>query len=146
MDTFISKGPESTQALGALWGREATPGWVVALSGDLGSGKTQLVKGLAQGLGSTDPVRSPTFALLNEYGGGRLPLYHLDLYRLNDTESIFRAGLSEYLIQQTGLTAVEWAERWWESEAGHGNIRLRRVWIDVINDSERRITYEDLGT
>jgi tRNA threonylcarbamoyladenosine biosynthesis protein TsaE len=145
MDTFISKGPESTLALGAHWGREATPGWVVALSGDLGSGKTQLVKGLAQGLGSTDPVRSPTYALLHEYHGGRLPLFHLDLYRLHDVESIHRAGLGEYLIQHRGVSAVEWAERWWESEAGHGNIRLRRVWIDVLNDSERRITYEDLG-
>jgi tRNA threonylcarbamoyladenosine biosynthesis protein TsaE len=146
MDTFISKGPDATLALGQRWGRELAPGWVIALSGDLGSGKTQLVKGLAKGLGAADPVRSPTFALLNEYGGGRLPLYHLDLYRLNDAESVYRAGLEEYLIQNTGVTAVEWAERWGESEIARVQNRLRRVWIEVINDSERLITYEDPGS
>ena len=145
MDTYISKGPEATVALGEQWGRDAQPGWVLALSGDLGSGKTQLVTGLAKGLGSVDPVRSPTFALLNEYGGGRLPLYHLDLYRLNDVESVYRAGLGEYLGQELGVTAVEWAERWWESESGRGHARVRRVWLEVLNDHERRITYEDLG-
>jgi tRNA threonylcarbamoyladenosine biosynthesis protein TsaE len=145
MDTFISKGPEATLALGEAWGREATPGWVIALSGDLGSGKTQLAKGIAQGLGAVDPVRSPTFALLNEYGGGRLPLYHLDLYRLHDAESVQRAGLGEYLMQRTGVTVVEWAERWWSAEAGNEQTRLRRVWIEVLNDRERRITYEDSG-
>jgi tRNA threonylcarbamoyladenosine biosynthesis protein TsaE len=145
MDTYISKGPEATVALGARWGRGAQPGWVIALSGDLGSGKTQLVKGLAKGLGSVDSVRSPTFGLLNEYGGGRLPLYHLDLYRLDDVESVYGAGLGEYLRQDLGVTAVEWAERWWDSESGRGNVRVRRVWMEVINDRERKIAYEDFG-
>jgi tRNA threonylcarbamoyladenosine biosynthesis protein TsaE len=72
-----------TLALGEQWGREAQRGWLIGLSGDLGAGKTQLVKGIARGLGITARVHSPTFALLNEYGGGRFPLFHLDLYRLN---------------------------------------------------------------
>jgi tRNA threonylcarbamoyladenosine biosynthesis protein TsaE len=145
MDTFISKGVDQTLALGRQWGLEAMPGWVIALSGDLGSGKTQLVKGLALGLGSADPVRSPTFALLHEYGGGRLPLFHLDLYRLDDRHSVERAGLLEYLPAADGVTAVEWAERWWQTETSRGCGRVRRVWIDVVDETTRRIAYEDLG-
>jgi tRNA threonylcarbamoyladenosine biosynthesis protein TsaE len=145
MDTFISKGADQTLALGRSWGVEATPGWVIALSGDLGSGKTQLVKGLALGLGTAEPVRSPTFALLHEYGGGRLPLFHLDLYRLDDLQAVYRAGLGEYLPAPGGVTAVEWAERWWQTEPIAGGRRVRRVWIEVLGEEERRISYEDLG-
>ena len=71
MATFISRSPEETSALGEQWGRDAQPGWVIGLSGDLGAGKTQLVRGIARGIGVTDRVHSPTFALINEYGGGR---------------------------------------------------------------------------
>jgi tRNA threonylcarbamoyladenosine biosynthesis protein TsaE len=145
MVTYISKGPEETFALGRSWGRAAAAGWVVALCGDLGTGKTLLTKGIAAGLGSSDPVHSPTFALLNEYGGGRLWLYHMDLYRLTDAEALFRAGLDEYLWRSDGVTVVEWADRWLESGGFRLGGPMRRVRIDVLGNVERRIAYEDCG-
>src|SRR5215210_6558708 len=110
MATLISHSPEETLAIGETWGREAQRGWVIGLSGDLGAGKTQLVKGIARGLGSLARVHSPTFTLLNEYEGGRLPLFHLDLYRLNSPEEIVGAGLEEYIIRPDGVAVVEWIE------------------------------------
>jgi tRNA threonylcarbamoyladenosine biosynthesis protein TsaE len=112
MATFISHNPEETQALGAAWAREVGEGWVIGLGGDLGAGKTQLVKGLARGLGAGTRVASPTFALVHEYRGGRLPLFHLDLYRLESREQIIAAGLETYLVRPEGVTVVEWVERW----------------------------------
>ena len=93
MATFISRSPEETLQLGEQWGSEAPAGSVIGLTGDLGAGKTQLVKGIARGLGVSDRVHSPTFALLHEYRGGRLPLFHLDLYRLETHDQIAGAGL-----------------------------------------------------
>ena len=84
---------------------------MIGLSGDLGAGKTQFVKGLARGLGIAARVHSPTFALVNIYAGGRLTLFHLDLYRLDTPEQIAAAGLEEYL-RPAGVTVIEWAERW----------------------------------
>src|SRR4051794_14910226 len=112
MATLISQSPEETFAIGEAWGREAQRGWVIGLSGDLGAGKTQLVKGIARGLGSNARVHSPTFALLNEYGGGRERLFHIDLYRLNSPADVFSAGLEEYLLNPNGVAVVEWIERW----------------------------------
>src|SRR5438045_5495319 len=113
MATFISHSPEETQALGEAWGRAAARGWVLGLSGDLGAGKTQLVKGLARGLDIAARVHSPTFTLLNQYDGGRLPLFHLDLYRLQMPQQIIGAGLEPYLFKPDGVTVVESAERGW---------------------------------
>jgi tRNA threonylcarbamoyladenosine biosynthesis protein TsaE len=142
MATRISHSPEDTFALGEHWGREAQRGWVIGLSGDLGAGKTQLVKGLARGLGSAARVHSPTFTLLNEYTGGRLRLFHLDLYRLNSREEVIGAGLDDYLIQPDGVTVVEWIERWKpEAESWKGLTRL--VQIETLSELERRISYED---
>ena len=107
---FFSHSPAETESLGEEWGRAAQRGLVIALSGDLGAGKTQLVKGLARGLGIAARVHSPTFTLVNEYGGGRLRLFHLDLYRLETPAQILSAGLEDYL-QPDGVTVVEWAER-----------------------------------
>ena len=87
---FISHSPAETESLGEKFGRAAQSGLVIALSGDLGAGKTQFVKGLARGLGISARVHSPTFTLVNEYGGGRLKLFHLDLYRLETPEQICR--------------------------------------------------------
>jgi tRNA threonylcarbamoyladenosine biosynthesis protein TsaE len=144
MATFISHSPAETESLGERWGREAQPGLVIALSGDLGAGKTQLVKGLARGLGVTARVHSPTFTLVNEYGGGRLPLFHLDLYRLETPEQIHGAGIEEFL-QPDGVAVIEWAERMedggWRMEDG----KARRVMITVVGETERRIDYEDSG-
>jgi len=131
--------------LGEQWGRSAQRGWVIALSGDLGAGKTQLVKGLARGLGVSMRVHSPTFTLVNEYGGGRLRLFHLDLYRLETQEQIHSAGLEEYL-QPDGVSVIEWAERLAEGAGrrAQGGMLLR-VKIEVLNETERRIVYEDAG-
>ncbi|MEK7781453.1 MAG: tRNA (adenosine(37)-N6)-threonylcarbamoyltransferase complex ATPase subunit type 1 TsaE [Verrucomicrobiota bacterium] len=144
MATFISHSPAETESLGEAWGRAAQPGLVIALSGDLGAGKTQLVRGFARGLGVTTRVHSPTFTLVNEYSGGRLKLFHLDLYRLETPEQIHSAGIEEFL-QPEGVAVIEWAERLedgrWKMEDG----KLRRVKIEVISETERRIIYEDSG-
>src|ERR1700744_789767 len=108
---LISHSPLKTEALGETWGRAAKNGLVIGLSGDLGAGKTQLVKGLARGLGITARVPSPTFTLVNVYTGGRLTLFHLDLYRLETKEQILSAGIEEYL-KPDGVAVIEWAERW----------------------------------
>src|ERR1700690_446782 len=97
MAKFISHSPAETQSLGESWGRAAERGSVIALSGDLGAGKTELVKGIARGLGATARVHSPTFTLVNEYSGGRWRLFHLDLYRLEQPGQIVAAGLEEFL-------------------------------------------------
>jgi tRNA threonylcarbamoyladenosine biosynthesis protein TsaE len=152
MATLISKSPEETAALGEQWGREARPGWVIGLSGDLGAGKTQLVRGLARGLGSSQRVHSPTFALLNEYGGGRLRLFHLDLYRLENRAQIVAAGLEEYLVRPDGVAVVEWIEKWLTHEGRSSAVEIgttlpitRLVRFEVLSENERRITYEDSG-
>ncbi len=148
MATLISHSPAETIALGEQWGRAAQSGLVVALSGELGAGKTQFVKGLARGLGIAARVHSPTFTLVNIYSDGRLTLFHVDLYRLETREQITAAGLEEYLTP-AGVTVVEWAERWFgegQSPAPEviGQVGcLSRVQIEVLSETERRITYED---
>jgi tRNA threonylcarbamoyladenosine biosynthesis protein TsaE len=160
MVTFISHSPLETEALGVDWGRAAQPGLVIALSGDLGAGKTQLVKGIARGLEVPGRIHSPTFSLINIYEGGRLPLYHIDLYRLDTPEQIAAAGLEEYLSTR-GLTVIEWAEKWFspprslqgKKDAGqipgefHRGLScppgVRWGEIESLGGTERRITYED---
>ena len=142
MATFISHSAAETESLGEQWGREAQRGLVIALSGDLGAGKTQLVRGLARGLGVTSRVHSPTFTLANEYTGGRLRLFHLDLYRLETPEQISRAGIEEFL-NPDGVAVIEWAERIPNTE--WRMIKTRRVAIEVSDETERRIVYEDFG-
>ena len=148
MPTFISHSAAETEALGESWAAEAQRGWVIGLSGDLGAGKTQLVKGLARGLGVTERVHSPTFALVNEYLNGRLPLFHLDLYRLDTPEQIHSAGLEEFL-QPDGVTVIEWIEKFKiqnsKFKIGNSATRYREVRIESLNETERRITYEDFG-
>lgn len=103
----------ATQALGIELGQTLTAGSVLLLTGDLGSGKTTLVQGLAQGLAIVDPIVSPTFTIINEYFSGRLPLYHLDLYRLTTAE-VDDLHLDSYwlgLESELGIIAIEWAER-----------------------------------
>jgi tRNA threonylcarbamoyladenosine biosynthesis protein TsaE len=142
MATLISHSPEETVAIGEDWGRAAQRGWVIGLSGDLGTGKTQLVKGIARGLGSAARVHSPTFTLLNEYDDGRLPLFHLDLYRLDSRAEVITAGLEDYLIDPHGVTVVEWIERWLpRGESPVGLTRL--VLMESLGEMQRRITYDD---
>src|SRR5471032_697070 len=142
MATFISHSPAETEALGEKFGRAAQSGFVIALSGDLGAGKTQFVKGLARGLGITARVHSPTFTLVNEYGGGRLKLFHLDLYRLETLAQILSAGIGEFLSPD-GMTVIEWAERIANCELRIANVR--RVQIKIVSEMERKIIYDDFG-
>jgi len=106
---LIARDVEATRALGAVLGRSAEPGDVVCLFGELGAGKTQLAKGIAAGLGVTDTVASPSFVLMAEYEG-RLPLFHIDLYRLADAGDALAGGLMDDR-QASGVTVIEWAER-----------------------------------
>jgi len=150
MPELISHSADETEALGETWGAAAKRGLVIALSGDLGAGKTQLVKGIARGLGITTRVHSPTFTLVNVYSGGRLTLFHLDLYRLETKEQILSAGLEEYL-RPDGVAVIEWAERWFggvpspRSTVHSLSGPLRSVRIETSNETERRIFYEDSG-
>src|SRR3954464_5713509 len=105
MVTFISHNEAETQALGQTWGSSAKHGLLIALCGELGAGKTQLVKGLALGLGIPARVHSPTFPLLNIYNGGRLTLFHIDLYRLETRDQVRDAGLEEY-FQPDGVAVI----------------------------------------
>jgi tRNA threonylcarbamoyladenosine biosynthesis protein TsaE len=136
---FTSHSPAETEALGEAWGREARRGLVIALSGDLGAGKTALVRGLARGLGYNGRVHSPTFTLVNTYEGGRLTLFHLDLYRLETPEHIRSAGVEEYLRPE-GVAVIEWAERL--VERGTKSL-LRKVNFEIVDEQTRRISYED---
>ena len=129
---FDSDAPARTAAHGRALAAEARPGEVWALVGDLGAGKTHFVKGLAEGLGAAASVTSPTFTLVHEYTGGRLPLYHFDVYRLESAPGALNLGLDEYLDVDV-LTVIEWADkfpmllppgtRWFRFEIGDGNRR-----------------------
>jgi tRNA threonylcarbamoyladenosine biosynthesis protein TsaE len=108
--TFISNSPDETEAFGRRFAENLKPGDLLALTGGLGSGKTQFVKGLAVGLGATTAATSPTFTLIHEYSGGRLPIYHLDFFRVEDRQSAERLGLNDYFFGD-GVSVVEWADR-----------------------------------
>ncbi|MCI9555757.1 tRNA (adenosine(37)-N6)-threonylcarbamoyltransferase complex ATPase subunit type 1 TsaE [Oscillospiraceae bacterium 50-16] len=106
---YLTKSEAETEALGARLAEQLEPGGVVAFTGDLGAGKTAFTRGLARGLGITERVTSPTFTVVNEYEGGRLPLFHFDMYRLGSSEELFGIGWEDYLARG-GVCAVEWSE------------------------------------
>ena len=106
---FVTNSELETEELGARLARRLEPGAVVAFTGDLGAGKTAFTRGLARGLGIPDRVTSPTFTIVNEYEGGRLPLFHFDMYRLASSEELFEIGWEDYLVRG-GVCAVEWSE------------------------------------
>jgi tRNA threonylcarbamoyladenosine biosynthesis protein TsaE len=147
MATFTSHSPEETAALGESWGREARPGWLIGLTGDLGAGKTLLATGIARGLGVTIRVQSPTFTLVNEYLEGRLPLFHLDLYRLSTRNDVVAAGLEPYLSRPSGVAVVEWIERWIGDKPPLllPGVSFRRVEIKTAGENDRQLVYEDFG-
>lgn len=119
-------GVEQTRSLGIILGRTLDAGSVIFLEGDLGSGKTTLVQGIGLGLGITDSIVSPTFTLINEYTEGRLPLYHLDLYRLQPQE-VAALHLETYwsgIEVALGIVAIEWADRLDYKPSGYLQIRL----------------------
>ena len=110
MGLTILNSVEAAQAFGEGWATKLVGGEIFALHGVLGAGKTQLVKGLARGLGYKGDVTSPTFTIVHEYLGGRLPIYHIDLYRIKNEKEAIDIGLEEYLPSD-GVTVIEWPER-----------------------------------
>ena len=106
---LLSHSPDETEAIGARLAERLGPGAVVAFTGELGAGKTAFTRGLARGLGVTDRVTSPTFTIVNEHLGGRLPLFHFDMYRLSSPDELFDIGWEDYLARG-GVCAVEWSE------------------------------------
>ena len=134
--TYITNSPDETEALGAALGRILPPGTVIAYRGDLGAGKTAFTRGLAKGLGYRDMVTSPTYTIVNEYLGGRLPLFHFDMYRLGSAEDLWDIGWDDYL-DRGGICAVEWSEN--VAEAMEDPVT---VTIEKLGDTSRRITVE----
>ena len=106
---FITNSPEETEAVGAALGKILQPGTILAYRGDLGAGKTAFTRGLARGLGYCEPVTSPTYTIVNEYLGGRLPLFRFDMYRLASSDDLWDIGWEDYL-ERGGICAVEWSE------------------------------------
>ena len=107
---YLSHNEQETEALGQRLAAALSPGAVVAYRGGLGMGKTAFTRGLAKGLGYSGRVTSPTFTIVNEYEGGRLPLFHFDMYRLEDDDALFDIGWEDYL-DRGGVCAVEWSEQ-----------------------------------
>lgn len=108
---FRTESPEETQTLGEELGKKLKPGHVIALIGDLGTGKTCLTQGIARGVGlaQNEVVNSPSYILINEYNGN-IPIYHIDLYRIESSEEIAELGLGEY-VNGDGICIIEWADR-----------------------------------
>ena len=109
MMQYTTNSPLETEAIGAALGKILMPGTVLAYRGDLGAGKTAFTRGLARGLGYGEPVTSPTYTIVNECLGGRLPLFHFDMYRLRSSDDLWDIGWDDYL-DRGGVCAVEWSE------------------------------------
>ena len=133
---IISNSPAETEAVGASLAARLKPGSVIAFTGDLGAGKTAFTRGLARGLGVEERVTSPTFTIVNEYEGGRLPLFHFDMYRLGSSDELFDIGWEDYL-SRGGVCAVEWSENIADAlEEGTIRVDIRRG----AHDDQRIIT------
>ena len=132
----ITHSPEETEALGEKLGKILPAGTVLAYHGDLGAGKTAFTRGLARGLGCRDLVTSPTYTIVNEYLGGRLALFHFDMYRLRSSDDLWDIGWEDYL-DRGGVCAVEWSEN--VAEAMEDAITIT---IEKLDDTTRRITIE----
>lgn len=137
--TFISKSTAETIDIGNRLGKSITSGGVIAFYGDLGAGKTHFVSGLANGLGYNGETYSPTFSLINEYIGGKIPLYHFDMYRVTGWEDLYSTGFFDYL-DMGGLLAVEWSENI-EAALPENTIRIT---ITVIDETSRKIEIEGI--
>jgi tRNA threonylcarbamoyladenosine biosynthesis protein TsaE len=135
--TFTSNSPAETELFGREFARNVSKGEIIALQGELGSGKTQFVKGFVAGVGSNAAVTSPTFTLLHEYGGGRIPVYHFDFFRLEDRRSAERLGVDDYFFGE-GTAIIEWADKFPEL------IPSSAHWIlfQTKSESQRAITTE----
>ena len=136
---FISNSAEETIAAGRKYGRNAARGEVFALTGDLGAGKTQFVKGFVAGLGSSAEVASPTFVLVHEYEDGRLPAYHFDFFRLDNSDAVLRLGFIDYVFGE-GVSLIEWADRYPDLVPNHAK------WISFELKSENMRVIKETGT
>ena len=133
---YITNSPEETENVGERLGRCLRGGEVIAYLGELGAGKTAFTRGLARGLGIQMRVTSPTYTIVNEYTGGRLPLFHFDMYRLGGSDELFDIGWEDYLARD-GVCAVEWSEN--VSDAMENAIVVR---IEKTGADSRRVTIE----
>ena len=134
--TYITHSPEETENLGEALGRRLPAGTVLAYRGELGAGKTAFTRGLARGLGCTEPVTSPTYTIVNESLGGRLPLFHFDMYRLHCADDLWDIGWEDYL-DRGGVCAVEWSENVADALEGAVTVTIRK-----LSDTAREITLE----
>ena len=133
---YITNSPAETETLGAALAAKLGPGTIIAYRGDLGAGKTAFTRGLARGLGCTEPVTSPTYTIVNEYLGGRLPLFHFDMYRLHSADDLWDIGWEDYL-DRGGVCAVEWSENVADALEGAVTVTIRK-----LSDTAREITLE----
>ena len=133
---FTTNSPLETEKIGEKLASVLPAGVILAYRGDLGAGKTAFTRGLARGLGYADPVTSPTYTIVNEYLGGRLPLFHFDMYRLHSSDDLWDIGWEDYL-ERGGICAVEWSEN--VADALEDPIT---VTIEKLGDDVRRITIE----
>ena len=134
--TYITHSPEETEKLGEALGRLLPAGTVLANRGELGAGKTAFTRGLARGLGYREPVTSPTYTIVNEYLGGRHPLFHFDMYRLRCADDLWDIGWEDYL-DRGGVCAVEWSENVAEALEDAVTVTIRK-----LSDTTREITLE----
>lgn len=134
-EVFISDSPQSTEEFAAKLAESVMGGTVIAMKGDLGAGKTCFTRGFAKGMGYDGDVNSPTFAIVNEYLGGRLPVYHFDMYRISGWEDLYTTGYFEYM-ESGGVLIIEWSENI-ESALPEDVIT---VTIEKCGDEKRKIT------
>jgi len=135
--TFISNSPAETEAIGRQVAENIGVGSILALKGDLGSGKTLFVKGVVAGLGSSADVTSPTFTIVHEYRGGRLPVYHFDLFRVENPQALARLGLDDYFFGD-GISVIEWADRFREFVPE----QARWIFFEIKSETQRAITFQ----
>lgn len=133
---FITHSPEETEKIGEALAKSLQPGTILAYRGDLGAGKTAFTRGLARGLGCKETVTSPTYTIVNEYLGGRLPLFHFDMYRLASSDDLWDIGWEDYL-EREGVCAVEWSEN--VADAMENAVTVA---IEKLGETTRRITIE----
>ncbi len=131
---YITHDPQQTEDLGCALAKALKPGAVIAYLGDLGAGKTRFTRGIARGLGITEPVTSPTYTIVNEYLSGSLPLFHFDMYRLRSSEELWDIGWEDYLLRG-GVCAVEWSENVWDALENPITVKLEK-----LDEGTRKIT------
>jgi len=139
MKQIVLHSTEETERFGIELANTLTAGTVIALTGDLGAGKTTLSKAVAKGLGISETLTSPTFTIVCEYDSGRLPLYHFDVYRVNDSDELFEIGFEDYLCKG-GVCIVEWADLLEEDLLPKNTISINLAYGE--DDAERIVTIE----